>query len=426
MSGSATPITDNRTLLAKADAALADLISNGGVLQPQQSQRFIRLLIKQSKLLPMCTVTPMRGPVQEIDKIRFNSRVLRAGSEASALPIGDRAKPDTSKIELNSKLVKGEVRLTNELLEDSIEREELRNTIMQLMGEAVSRDVEDLVVNGDTASPDSFLALFNGVLKQATSHIVDGLGTTTKKQVFRDLLKALPIEYRRDTSMLRYLTSSNSEVDYRDSLSDRATILGDSHLELMKEVSYTGIPVNAIPLFPETAGLLTTGSGLGTNILLCDPKNINVGIWRQIRLETDKLVSEGVVVIVVTMRLDMKLTQEDAVSKATNIKVGLGRHRGCPSGWPRPPLFAVKLVAPRTKENEHGPRYTRNRRLARRCRQPRQARPLHARRRRRVPRGWVARARGPVPRGVQTEPEDLRRHSLGEQRRHAPGVRPRG
>lgn len=317
MSSPAAPITENRTLLAKADAALSDLVSNGGVLQPQQAQRFIRLLIKQSRLLPMCTVTPMRGPTQEIDKIRFNSRVMRAGQEASALPAGDRSKPDTTKVELSAKLMKGEVRLTNELLEDSVEREELRNTIMQLMGEAVSRDLEDLVVNGDTTSSDTFLALFNGIIKQASSHTVDALVSTTNKTILRDLLKALPIEYRRDTSMLSYLTSANSEVDYRDSLSDRATILGDSHLELMKEVSYTGIPVKSIPLFPENLGIANNC----TNILLLDPKNINLGIWRQIRIETDKLVSEGVVVIVVTMRADMKFTEETAVAKATNVKV---------------------------------------------------------------------------------------------------------
>lgn len=49
-------ITDNRTILAKADLALADLIADGGYLQPAQAAKFMRILIKQSKLLGMTSV----------------------------------------------------------------------------------------------------------------------------------------------------------------------------------------------------------------------------------------------------------------------------------------------------------------------------------------------------------------------------------
>ena len=40
-------ITDNRTILEKADLALSDLTA-AGVLQPAQAQRFIRILIDKS------------------------------------------------------------------------------------------------------------------------------------------------------------------------------------------------------------------------------------------------------------------------------------------------------------------------------------------------------------------------------------------
>ena len=41
---------DNRTILEKADLALADLTAGGGILKPAQAQKFMRLLIKQSVL----------------------------------------------------------------------------------------------------------------------------------------------------------------------------------------------------------------------------------------------------------------------------------------------------------------------------------------------------------------------------------------
>ena len=117
---------DNRTILEKADLALADLTAGGGILKPAQAQKFMRLLIKQSVLMQQATVVPMASPKQQISKIKFGSRILRPGQEATALPPAQRAAPDLSQVELDAKLFKAEVRLSDEVLEDSIERGELR------------------------------------------------------------------------------------------------------------------------------------------------------------------------------------------------------------------------------------------------------------------------------------------------------------
>jgi len=310
-------VYDNRTILEKADLALADLTAGGGLLQPAQAQKFIRILIQESVVLKMSTVVPMRSPKQLIEKIRFGGRILRAGTESAALAVGDRVKPDLGSVELDAQLFKAEVRLNNEVLEDSIERGALRQTIMQLMGESISRDMDEVIVQGDTASGDAFLAKLDGILKQATSNLVDAAGATTNKSIFRDMLKAMPSEFLRNRKQLRYMTSVDSEIDYRDSLAERATVVGDKFLEQDAPVAYSGIPVVDVPLFPENLG----GLNDSTNIVLTDPKNVNVGIWRNIRLETDKDISEGVLIIVATMRFDVKFAEETAVVKAINVKV---------------------------------------------------------------------------------------------------------
>lgn len=309
-------MTDNRVLLRKADLALSDLTTDGGLLQPAQAMKFMRILVLESKILGMGTVVPMRSQKQLIEKIRFGSRILRAGNEATALVSGDRAKPDLSKVELDAQLFKAEVRLDNEVLEDSIERGQLRQTIMELMGEAIARDMDEVVIQGDTASGDPFLAKFDGMLKQATSNIVDAAGSTTNKNVMNDAIKTLPHEFLRDRKNLRFLTSINSEQDYRDSLAERATIGGDKWLTDNSPVMYSGVPVEAIPLFPEHLG---AGSNF-TNMIFTDPKNLNVGIWRNIKLETDKDVSAGVLIIVASLRFDFKYAEQLAAVKVTNVK----------------------------------------------------------------------------------------------------------
>lgn len=309
-------IMDNRTILEKADLALGDLTA-AGVLQPAQAAKFIRILIDKSVIMGMATVTPMKSPKQLVEKIRFGSRILRAGSEAAALSAADRSKPDLSKVELDAQLFKAEVRLSDEVLEDSIERDQLKNTVMQLMAERISLDMDEMIANGDTASADPFLAKFDGIIKSATSNVVAGGSVTLAKPLLRDMLKAMPSEFLRNKKAMRYLTSVDAKIDYQDSLSDRETALGDSTLENDRGVGYSGVAVNDVPTFPENLG----GGSDETVALLLDPKNINVGIWRRIKLETDKLVSEGVLLVVATLRFDTKYTEETAVVKSTAIKV---------------------------------------------------------------------------------------------------------
>ena len=239
----------NRSILEKADLALADLTAGGGLLQPAQAQKFMRLLIKQSVLLQLATVVPMASPKQQISKIKFGARVLRPGQEGTALGAVDRVKPDLSDVELDAKLFKAEVRLSDEVLEDSIERGELRQTMMEMIADAISRDMEEVLVSGDTASADPFLATMDGVLKQATSHVVDAAAAPISKDLLRDLVKTLPSEYLRDKSAMRYLTSVDADLDYRNTLAERATAVGDKFLEGDAPVLYSGVPVQPIHTF---------------------------------------------------------------------------------------------------------------------------------------------------------------------------------
>ena len=309
--------TDNRTILQKADLALADLTAGGGILKPAQAQKFMRLLIKDSPLMRLATVVPMQSPKQQLSKIKFGSRVLRPGAEATALPLADRARPDLSQVELDAKLFKAEVRLSDGVLEDSIERGELRQTIMEMMAEAISRDMEEVLINGDTLSADPFLAVMDGALKQATSNVVDAGGAAISKNLLRDMLKTIPSEHLRDKKAMRFMTSVDADLDYRNTLAERATAVGDRLLEGDTPVLYSGVPLQPIPLFPENLG---AGSDQ-TVILLCNPKNIHVGIWRNIRVESARDISEGTLKIVATLRFDVKFAEEPGVAKAINVQL---------------------------------------------------------------------------------------------------------
>jgi len=306
---------ENRSLLAKADLALSDLISDGGYLQPAQGKQFIRVMIKKPKLSSRISVTPLDSPTQLVEKIRFGGQVLQPGTPGVALPEGHRSKPDLGKVQWNAKMFKAEVRLNNAVLEQSIERGNLKQTIMETLSEAVGRDAEKVLIQGDTSSADPLLAQLDGLLVKATTNTISGGSARVDDDLLDAMLRALPKEFVNEVEQMEYMTSVNAQLDYTKFLASRGTMLGDKSLVEGGVPRYHKIPLEDYTLWPETG---FTGAD-ETNVLLCHPKNIDYGIWKQVRVETGRDVSAGQFIIVVELWFDVLFIEETAVVKAYDV-----------------------------------------------------------------------------------------------------------
>lgn len=299
-----------KDIIEKADIAVSDLISDGGYLNPMQANVFIRKLIDQPTILNEVRVVPMNAPTMEINKIGFGQRILkRAPASGTALDPADRSAPATEKVELITKEVIAEVHIPYDVLEDNIERGRLEDTIMALMAERASLDLEELIILGDTGSLDTYLALVDGILIQATSHVVDFTATAPQisRAVFKEGIKAMPNKYMRNRGAMKFYVSPDSETEYTDSLADRETQLGDARIaRKAPEVAY-GVPVTGVALMPDP------------NYIFTWPKNIIFGVQRQIMIESDRDIRSRVLIVVLTMRLDIIFEEEDAVVKALGL-----------------------------------------------------------------------------------------------------------
>ena len=131
----------NRTIMQKADMEVSDLIADGGYLQDEQAQTFIVDAIKQSVMLKEITVKPMKSHTAIISKVGLSGAVLHPGTSGQAVPLADRAKPVTDEVTLSTHLFKGEIRLNDETLEDNIENGTFKQTVMDMMAEAVAYDM---------------------------------------------------------------------------------------------------------------------------------------------------------------------------------------------------------------------------------------------------------------------------------------------
>ena len=308
-------------LSKKADLALADLTSNGGLLTPEQNDTFIRKLIDQPTMLRAVRSVPMNAPEMKINKIGFGSRILHPapggaspyaaddGSNDRYLAAAKRAAPTTSQVPLTTKEVIAEVRIPYEVLEDNIERGNMADTVLALIAERAALDLEELLIRGDTALAvsDPFLGLMNGVLKRVTSNVVDAANANISAGVFNNLKKALPTRYRRNLAAMRFFSSMDRESDYRLVVSNRGTDLGDSILTSNAPLPVLGVPLQSAALMPNA------------NLLFTDPQNIIFGVQRNVRVEQDRDIRSREVIIVVTARVGITIEEEEAMAKVVNL-----------------------------------------------------------------------------------------------------------
>lgn len=311
-------MSSNTTLIKKADLALADLAANGGLLLPEQTDQFIQTLINAPTIINTARVVTMNAPQKKINKIGFGSRILRPATSATALADNQRAKPDLGQISLNTKEVIAEIHLPYDVLEDNIAGGNisaamggsaggLQDILVNLLGQRAALDLEELAILGDTTSADAYLALCDGFLKRASNHVVDAAGASISKDIFKAAIKAMPDKYLRNRSELNFFTSVDAETEYRDTVANRVTGLGDAALVSANALAAFGSNIVAAPLMPNTNGIYT------------NPNNLIFGIQRNINIEYDKDIRARKFIVVLTARVDFQIEEADAAVKIINM-----------------------------------------------------------------------------------------------------------
>jgi len=301
---------DNRSIVEKADIAVSNLIASGGYLNAEQANAFIRMVIDQPTMINQCRVVRMNAPKRKIEKIGFGSRILRAApASGTALDATKRARPDLGMIELETEEIIAEVWLPYDVLEDNIERGGLEQTIMSMIAERAALDLEELIVLGDTGSSDSYLALCDGILSLTPTNLtIDGSGITSiDKGLFKTAIQHMPTRFLRNRAQMQYYVSPHVEMEYRDSIADRATSLGDEKVSKFTPMFAYGTPVTPAAMMPDH------------KLWLSYPKNVIWGIQRDIMIETDKDIRRRVLIIVLTMRCDVKVEEPQACVAVENF-----------------------------------------------------------------------------------------------------------
>jgi len=305
----------------------------GGLLNPEQSARFLDYMFDATVVGKLARTVRMRADTTEIDRIGVGEKLMKLAAEAENT--GSNSAVQFSKISLTTKKLRLDWELSTESLEDNIEGADLEDHIARLMATQAGNDLEDVVLNGDTAlTGDNLYKAFDGIVKiaKANGHVVDADGAVIDRSVFNNALKAMPRKYKQRRPDLRFLSGSNLIQDYLYSTSQNisnvnpqdiaASIIRGETAGLGGPAGFTapfafGIPIVEVPLLKETQG---ADNDLG-DVHLTFPNNVVIGIKRDVTVYRFFWPKKDSIEYTMYTRVGCQIEQADAWVVVKNVKV---------------------------------------------------------------------------------------------------------
>jgi hypothetical protein len=270
------------------------------LLEPEQQLTFLREFQTADPLETLARMILMKNPQRTASAFRIKRRASQHGYLPNSHTTNSElreAKKEFTPIQINTTKIKALTSVTDDDLEEGIERGNYSQTIISEMGRVMGEDNIFWNVFGDTsisAETDDLLCAGDGWLKripeanQLVSKDVDGTNGTFNidngvETLFDALYKQLPPSAR--TRNLVYLCPYEVEDAYRNSQIGRYTPLGDSRLEGYDGLKYKGRPVVYCPVMDDEVG---QGLDDTASCILTDPKFLEYNVFKEQTVETKR------------------------------------------------------------------------------------------------------------------------------------------
>jgi len=334
-----TAVTGNMTGSAVATTGVhIGSEGEGGLLNPEQSARFLDYMFDATVIGKVARTVRMKSDTAEIDRMSVGEKLMVLATEADTT--GGNSAVSFSKISLTTKKLRLDWELSTESLEDNIEGPDLEDHIARMMATQAGNDIEDVILNGNTAlSSDNLSKAFDGVVKKAKTYgrVVDNGGAAITRSSFNSALKALPRKYKQRRADLRFLVGSNLIQDflYANSIGTNQTIPQDIASSIIRgdvqpvsgPAGYVapyafGIPIVEVPLLPEAQdGDYSGETGNHGDIHLTFPNNVVVGIKRDVTVYRFFWPRKDSIEYTMYTRVGVQIEQADAWVVVKNVKI---------------------------------------------------------------------------------------------------------
>ena len=168
---------DHKAILDKADTYMADITAGGGELLQAPAQKFLAEVLDKTNILKKINVIPLSAPSEAHPVTGFGSFISRGDTEYQESTPATRNALNVRKVQFNTKDFKATVFLSYKILDENIEKGNFLNTVIGLIKNQLAVDMENVVLNGDVATPIAhplypLLSVMDGMRKKILSHIL--------------------------------------------------------------------------------------------------------------------------------------------------------------------------------------------------------------------------------------------------------------
>lgn len=301
-------ILNNLTNQETAFKSLTNMVDGKAILSPENLGRFLREASLNQTILSQSTFEIMNSPKKRLNRTGIAGRALTNGYDADgktrALTTSEKQSLKFGANELDAKKLKACATIEDDQLEDNIEGESLKNTLLDLMGERIGEDLEfwglfadseldleEYEDNSDELRAAELLVTADGWIKKAayetkegTDFEISNLDDTEK--MFDVMIKKLSPRFRQ-RDKLKFFVPFEVEDAYRNLLKARGTALGDSSQIGFAPLKYKNISIeNATTLDdPDARSILEAGVSL-----LGNPQNNAWGLRKNVSIEPKRIV----------------------------------------------------------------------------------------------------------------------------------------
>jgi len=297
------------------------------ILNRQQTERFLDDVRDMTALLKHVRNVRRDHPSGELNRLYFSGPV----TEDASLTAQTKS-PSESVVNYDSTKLRSAFDLKTDFIEDikAQSPEDARKAIAKMFATQIANDIEQLAIRGDSSlsgtsdaddrlerTNDGYIKILDDELD--SSQVIDAAGAGPSKELYRDMIKAMPNKYKRNKAGLRWIASPGVVEDWIYDVSTRATPAGDRALEGII-VRPFGVPFIETPLMPEdlTYGTATTDC---TRIILCDPKNFLYIVQRKVTWEWDRDPRNDEYEVTIHTRVDFVIEIPGACVMAKNVSL---------------------------------------------------------------------------------------------------------
>lgn len=289
---------------------------DGGILNPEQSRQFIEYIWDQQVLAQDGRKVTMRSNTVELEKMNVGERVIRAANQADGTYTN--ADAAFTKVEITTKKIRLDWEIATEALEDNIEGAGLEDHLVRSMTRAFANDLEDLAINGDSASvSDPFLKIMDGFHKKevtgnrATS--VTGSGDWSVQDL-QDIILAMPRKFRGSRGAMKFYTGSPTLSALLNQLAQTGNFSSERIVERIVDGSVPqvvgaplqyrvlGLPIVEVPYFPDDYVSLTF------------PENRIWGFQRDVTVHREFKPKKDTIEYTVFVRFGVQVEETNAIA----------------------------------------------------------------------------------------------------------------